>query len=100
MSIRLAYHCGSWYTNNIAQLANELNGYLSKAKKYSNSDNLKSIIVPHAGYTWCADTAAKAFININPKKFDRAVILGPSHHEYFEGCGLSKFSNFQTPLEM
>ena len=98
MSIRLAYHCGSWYTNNTAQLSNELNGYLSKAEKDSKSDNLKSIIVPHAGYTWCADTAAKAFININPEKFNRAVILGPSHHEYFEGCGLSKFSNFQTPF--
>ena len=95
---REAYHAGSWYEDDPRLLGKELHSYLSKATKYKNSDNLKSIIVPHAGYYYSAPTAAKAFININPDKYDRVVVLGPSHNEYFEGCGISPFTKFDTPF--
>jgi AmmeMemoRadiSam system protein B len=95
---REAYHAGSWYEDDPRLLGKELHSYLSKATKYKNSDNLKSIIVPHAGYYYSAPTAAKAFININPDNYDRVVVLGPSHNEYFEGCGISPFTKFDTPF--
>lgn len=96
-SKRIAYHAGSWYDDDSTELSKELSKYFSKATKLDQASSLKSIIVPHAGYYFCGPTAAKAFINIDPSKFDRAVILGPSHHEYFEGCGLSPFSTWETP---
>ena len=95
---REAYHAGSWYEDDPRLLSKEISSYLSKAERLESYDNLKSIIVPHAGYYYSGPTAAKAFININPKNFDRVVILGPSHNEYFEGCGLSPFSKFDTPF--
>ncbi len=96
---RLASHAGTWYSDNKQTIKYEIESYLSKAKKYtSNSSILKSIIVPHAGYRWSGPTAAWGFININPDLYDRVVILGPSHHSYIEGIGLTKCSTYQTPL--
>ena len=96
--IRMASHSGSWYQNNPKLLSEEIKLYLSKTEKIQKNGNLKSIIVPHAGYRFSGPTAAKSFININPSDFDRVVILGPSHHEYFNGCGLSPFEIYATPM--
>ena len=99
-NIRNAYHAGSWYQSDQKLLSEEISQYLSKSKseKVSKNGNLKSIIVPHAGYRFSGQTASKSFIHIDPSKFDRVVILGPSHHEYFQGCGLTPFEIFDTPL--
>lgn len=95
---RVASHSDGWYSSNPIELSKELNKYLSKSKKYSESSSLKSIIVPHSGLCYGGPVAAKAFINVNPSQFDRAVIIGPSHYEYFQGIGLSSFEKFETPF--
>ncbi len=95
---RKAYHAGSWYQSDQNLLSKEINQYLSKSEKILKNGNLKTIIVPHAGYRFSAPTAAKSFINIDPIKYNRVVILGPSHHEYFNGCGLTPFDYFSTPF--
>ena len=79
-------------------LSRELSQYLSSSKQYSEYNSLKSIIVPHSGLEYGGPVAAKAFININPENFDRAVILGPSHYEYFKGCALTSFKKYETPF--
>jgi len=28
----------------------------------------------------------------------RVFLLGPSHHAYIEGCGLSKLGSYETPI--
>ena len=95
---RTASHANGWYSGNPKELAKELNKYLSKSEKYEISSSLKSIIVPHSGLCYGGPVAAKAFINVNPSLFDRAVILGPSHYEYFQGVGLTSFEKFETPF--
>ena len=97
-SIRYASHAGSWYDDNPNELSKELAKYLSASKQYSEYNSLKSIIVPHSGLEYGGPVAAKAFINVNPSNYDRVVILGPSHHEYFEACGLTPFESFETPF--
>ena len=95
---RVAYHAGSWYKDDPSLLAKEIGDYLSKSERLDQYQNLKSIIVPHAGYRFCGPTAGKSFININPTNYDRVVILGPSHHEYFQACGLTPYDSFETPF--
>lgn len=95
---REATHSGSWYNANPSKLSRELSTYLSSASKNPNYNKLKSIIVPHAGYRYCAPTASEAFININPANYDRIFVLGPSHHVAFPGVGLTPFSVFETPF--
>ena len=97
-NIRPASHSGSWYHNSPKLLSQEINQYISSAKKLQNQGYVKSIIVPHAGYRFCGETMAQSFININPNNYNRIVILGPSHHEYFQGCGLTSFEKFDTPF--
>ena len=97
-TIRQASHAGDWYDDDPKQLSKELSNYLSASKQYSESNSLKSIIVPHSGLEYGGPVAAKAFINVNPAIFDRVVILGPSHYEYFKGCGLTSFKKFETPF--
>ena len=97
-SIRSASHAGSWYDDDPISLAKELSYYLSSSKQFSEYNSLKSIIVPHSGLEYGGPVAAKAFINVNPKNFDRVVILGPSHYEYFKGCALTSFAKFETPF--
>ena len=97
MLIRPASHSGSWYQNSPQLLSQEITQYLSNTKKL-NKGFVKSIIVPHAGYRFCGQIMAQSFINIFPNNYNRVVILGPSHHEYFQGCGLTSFEKFDTPL--
>ncbi len=95
---RVAYHAGSWYKDDPSLLAKEIGNYLSNSEKLEQYQSLKSIIVPHAGYRFCGPTAGKSFININPDNFDRVVVLGPSHHAYFQACGLTPYESFETPF--
>ena len=97
-TIRYASHAGSWYSDDPMSLSAELDKYLSASQKYDEYQSLKSIIVPHSGLRYGGPVAAKAFININPSNFDRVVILGPSHYEYFKGCALTSFRKFECPF--
>ncbi len=99
-SIRTASHSGSWYDKNPIKLSKELNQYLSSSNKYEEYQSLKSIIVPHSGLRYGGPVAAKAFINVNPDNYNRVVILGPSHYEYFKGCGLHLLKNLKLLLVM
>ena len=97
-TVRVASHAGFWYKDDPAILGKELGNLLDSSPKSEQNQHLKSIIVPHAGYRFCAPTAAKSFVNVDPKNFNRALILGPSHHAYFEACGLTPFEKFETPF--
>ena len=97
-SIRTASHKKYWYSDDNIILAKQLSEYFLDSERYSQYNSLKSILVPHSGLRYGGPTAAKAFINVNPDNFDRAVILGPSHHRYFEGGALTSFSKFETPF--
>ena len=44
-----------------------------------DNKKLKAIIGPHAGFTYSGPNAAWAYKNINPKDYERVVLLGPSH---------------------
>ena len=43
-------------------------------------------------------TAGKSFVNINPSNYNSVVVLGPSHYQYFQACGLTPFDSFETPF--
>jgi AmmeMemoRadiSam system protein B len=95
-SVRSATHAGSWYSDNQKELDRQLSGWLSAAN--SNIGSARAIISPHAGYTYCGETAAFAFKQIIPDKIKRIFVLGPSHVMYLSGCALTTFSKYATPL--
>ena len=57
----------------------------------------KAIIVPHAGYIYSGFTANFAYRFLKQSKAKRIIVIGPSHHHYFEGISGSYYETFETP---
>jgi len=94
--IRKAKHANSWYDGNGKVLDSQLETFLSKAS--SSGSTIHAVISPHAGYSYSGQSAAYAYINLDPKRIKRVFVLGPSHKEYLTRCALSKMDEYQTPL--
>lgn len=60
----------------------------------------KALIVPHAGYIYSGQTAAKAYALLRPciNSIERVLLLGPTHRVAVEGIALPSCSDFETPL--
>jgi AmmeMemoRadiSam system protein B len=95
---REASHSGTWYSGDPKQLTQEIEKFLNEAQKNPDCNNVRSIIVPHAGYRYSGPTAGWAYININPENFNRVVLLGPSHSVYLPGIGIPTSSRYETPV--
>lgn len=60
----------------------------------------KAIIAPHAGYIYSGPVAASAYKTLEHAAgtIKKVLLLGPSHHVYFEGLALPTDTSFKTPL--
>ncbi|EAR85206.2 AmmeMemoRadiSam system protein B (macronuclear) [Tetrahymena thermophila SB210] len=96
---RKAAFAGSWYEGNQAKLNQELNNYLQNAQlQISPIQKIKAMIGPHAGYRYSGPTQAWSYKYINPQEHQRIFLLGPSHRQRFQGCGLSSCNSLDTPF--
>lgn len=59
-----------------------------------------ALVVPHAGYVFSGEVAAKGFAALRGARPRRVILLGPSHHRGFAGGALpaAGVTAFQTPL--
>eukprot|EP01084_Bolivina_argentea_P135923 239428_1 len=100
--IRPAKKAGSWYTKEANALSKEFKSWLNNSNKTISSSNVKAIICPHAGYTYCGATAAYSYHHVDASKIDRVFILGPDHcgatHSSKHRCMLSPATHWQTPF--
>jgi len=115
--IREAYHAGSWYENDPAQLNSTLTDYLSIAQNANDATQTatqtaasssgaqglpRGVIAPHAGFRFSGPTAAYAYLALGEamqKSWSGTVIvLHPSHHVYLDGCAISGATSLETPL--
>eukprot|EP00051_Salpingoeca_urceolata_P027836 m.483509 g.483509 ORF g.483509 m.483509 type:complete len:291 (+) comp22972_c0_seq1:203-1075(+) len=94
---RRASHAGSWYESNGAELGRQLDGWLGAAGPSSHAP-ARAVIAPHAGLSYCGDTGAYAYKQVDPTRVKRVFMLGPSHHVYLKGCAVTAQSVYQTPL--
>ncbi|MDD5227485.1 MAG: AmmeMemoRadiSam system protein B [Methylococcales bacterium] len=96
--IRQPAVAGTFYPANPEVLQKLLNTYLNAVK--STTKIPKAIIVPHAGYIYSGEVAASAYARLkaDADKIKRVVLVGPSHHVYFEGLAVSHANFFNTPL--
>jgi AmmeMemoRadiSam system protein B/AmmeMemoRadiSam system protein A len=93
---------GQFYPSDKSELTRDLGNYFQKySSPASHSvDSIAAVIVPHAGYVFSAEVAAKAF-SLIPKDavYEHIFLIGPSHHTYFEGASVNyAFDYYQTPL--
>ena len=90
---------GLFYAAEARQLDEEVKHYLNLPAGVG-SRQPRILIVPHAGYYYSAQTAAKAYIKLEQyaDKIHTVILVGPSHHVAFRGAALSESDSFTTPL--
>jgi hypothetical protein len=97
-----------FYPGGTAELRNAVQNYLSNAgteedvpklKKVETAE-LRTLIVPHAGYIYSGKIAASAYrlLEQNQNQFKRVLLLGPAHRVWLEGAAFPEADAFQTPL--
>lgn len=91
---------GQFYPGNKQDLTEMLKGFFENAKPLENNHEVQALIVPHAGYVFSGEVAAKAYAQIpRNKKYDHIFLIGPSHHTYLDGASVcTAFRYYQTPL--
>lgn len=103
---RRATHAGSWYDSNPEKLRRCLTTWLRDAGRVDSASSaaaagntIHAVIAPHAGFAYSGSTAAYAYSAINPSRFSRVIVLGPSHHVYLrDRCAVSDAHILDTPL--
>lgn len=99
MNIRPPAVAGQFYDNNPVRLRSQIEHWLQD-KTQQDTKTIRAIIVPHAGYMYSGQTAAKAYnlIKGQKDKFKKVIVVGPSHRVYFAGCAVPQCDEFNTPL--
>jgi MEMO1 family protein len=95
--IRRAAVAGSWYPGSPDTLAAALDRHLAATKRDVSGD-LMALIAPHAGLMYSGPVAAHAYRLLRGRRFDVAVLVGPSHFVGFEGVSVLSSGGFETPL--
>jgi AmmeMemoRadiSam system protein B len=88
---------GTFYPGEKTELKNIVLGMLAYASSEQLDGRIIGLIAPHAGYIYSGQIAARAYKQIQSKKFDNVIVIAPSHFEYFDGCSIY-FGDYQTPL--
>ncbi len=60
----------------------------------------RALIVPHAGYVYSGQTAARAYARLRPLqgRISRVALFGPAHRVYLQGMAIPSVDAFGTPL--
>jgi AmmeMemoRadiSam system protein B len=99
-TVRKPAVAGAFYSCNEQVLVKEINTFLEATKTGADHTLPKAIIVPHAGYIYSGQTAARAYARLIParKTIKRVVLLGPVHRVPVRGLALPGVDAFATPL--
>jgi len=88
---------GAFYTDNPERLLAEVEAFVEAP---AGRKSARALVVPHAGFAYSGAVAGQAFATLDGAAVRRVILLGPSHHEGFEGGALParNITNFGTPL--
>ncbi len=89
---------GSFYPASPQQLNTELDSFLVVIPELNVAPH--ALIVPHAGYCYSGAVAGEAYAYLKDIADDikRVIVLGPSHRVPLQGCAISNYDVFSTPL--
>ncbi len=99
-SVRPAAVAGSFYPEDPARLASEVDGLLGAVSAPRAPEIPRALIVPHASYIYSGPVAATAYAHLRPaaEHIRRVVIVGPSHFVPIRGLALPDAASLETPL--
>jgi hypothetical protein len=97
MALRPPAVAGSWYPDAPGALGAAVDRHLAGVTDGPSGD-VQAIIAPHAGLIYSGPVAAHAYRLLTGRRYDVAVLVGPSHHVGFDGVALAGSRAFGTPL--
>lgn len=89
---------GQFYPADREELENQIDEFLSKASLEKTNGRILGLMVPHAGYQFSGQVAAFGFAQLQNENIDTVILIGNSHHVYFEGAAVYPRGYFKTPL--
>ncbi len=99
MSIRKAAVAGQFYEADTTALQQQLSDLMAGVSSVPGPVP-EVLIVPHAGYIYSGQTAARAYrcLELHRDEIRRVVLFGPAHRVYLEGMAVPSVDLFTTPL--
>jgi len=96
--IKLPDVAGTFYPGQTDALAGLLDGVLAGSPRDAVSP--KALIVPHAGYRFSGEIAARGWSLLARRRgeIQRVVLFGPAHRMAFDGMAVLPVTRWQTPL--
>lgn len=89
---------GSWYPAGREELAGQINAFL-EAVDQEKVENVRALILPHAGYRFSGQTAAYGLRQIRGAKCKRVIVMGPSHATAMRNvASIGDYTHYATPL--
>ena len=90
---------GTFYPSNKTELQKQLTSFFDTVENKTTDENIRAIIVPHAGYVFSGEVAASAYAQLDPdKQYSRIFVIGTSHHILMNGASIYNRGNYRTPL--
>lgn len=89
---------GMFYPYGENQLREQLELLFDVVSSEERIKNALGLVAPHAGYIYSGRTAAYGYNAVSGKKYDKAIILSPSHREYFPGVSIFEGDAYKTPM--
>ena len=95
--IRQAAVAGSWYPDDLHELAQMIDGMLAMANPIDGHP--MGLILPHAGYAYSGQVAAVGFRQLEGAQYDVAVIIASDHQPPLSSpISVWSEGGFETPL--
>jgi hypothetical protein len=88
---------GGFYPDDPNVLRAQVDDLLAHASS-RNIHGLRALVCPHAGYRYSGPIAASGFKQLSGLKFERVVVMAPSHHVPFAGVAVPDVDAFRTPI--
>jgi len=104
-SIRAPVVAGMFYHKNPTTLSEELEALFQEALPPKIDSHIIALISPHAGYMYSGLTAAYGYktlhlneSSLRQKNIATAIIVAPSHFEFFENISVFPGKSYSTPF--
>ena len=97
LKVRPPAVAGTFYPADPKELAKTIDGFLAKAAP-PPLENVVAIVAPHAGYQYSGQVAAYSYALLKGRKFDRVVVIAPSHYEAFDYSSVYDGDAYATPF--
>lgn len=89
---------GSFYPADPVRLSSMIDGMLAQAAPQPTDGPVLAAVAPHAGYPYSGPVAAWTYAALKGHRYDRVVVIAPSHFEAFGFSSVYDGDAFLTPL--